>query len=529
MPDVTTSPVTSPQSIAGQLGLSIPGDETGNILALTKRAVKLQEEESKKITPMLEAQERAVEKGERESEEAFKKIEPFKPLPPPDQRQYQSNPLDTFFSLGSVFGILASAFTHSPWQNSFAASAAAIDARNKGDADAFAHALDEWKTNTNMMIERHKIQMDDWRAIHDKTKDDMAARDGLIRAYQAKYGDEQMAALREAGMFKEVEELQDRRNQAILGIEEAAPKIIAGATATEGLLKLRAANALPDTDPQKQKKITEAHQAITDGMMLTSKASGVIDMGSVQETAKLIAHYQMAPLSAFALRSPWGQAVMAMVGELNPDYSGPKYAEVSKAVQAFGPGKQGDQVRAINVAIQHIAVGREMARALENGDIQTFNRLGQAYAEETGNPVPTNFDAVKNILGEEITKAVVTGGGGAKERERAGEAWKRAASPEQLSQAFDSVEKLMAGQMVGLRKQYENATGLKDFDDKLLPATIDALARIQPGKEAATGGSSYEVPDSLRDIPNLKHSKSTGQYLDPATGTIYDASGNKVQ
>ena len=67
-------------------------------------------------------------------DDAFAKVEPFKPLPPPQQRQ--TDPIQAFGSFGSMFAILASGFTHQPAINSMNAAASAINAAKANDARA---------------------------------------------------------------------------------------------------------------------------------------------------------------------------------------------------------------------------------------------------------------------------------------------------------------------------------------------------------------------------------------------------------
>lgn len=241
-----------PKAIAKQLGLTIGGDHAGDITALAKRALDTQAASDKKITPMLEEQEKTLRKGEATSDAAFKEIPPFKPTPAPDQRQYQSDPLQSFFSLGSVVGILANAFEHQPWSNSFEAAAAAIDARNRGDAEAYKNAFEQWKANTDMLFKRHQVALQDWQALNEKTKGDMAARDALIRAWQAKYGADTDAALRAAGLYQQADEAITRKNTTILQMQEAYPKIVEGGMMTGAMLNLNA--AIKSGDPKQIKE-----------------------------------------------------------------------------------------------------------------------------------------------------------------------------------------------------------------------------------------------------------------------------------
>ena len=64
--------------------------------------------------------------------------------------KYRTDPLSSFGSLGSVFGMIASAFTHHPMQNAMEASAAAMNAIHAGDQRAYDQAHEAWKQNLDM-------------------------------------------------------------------------------------------------------------------------------------------------------------------------------------------------------------------------------------------------------------------------------------------------------------------------------------------------------------------------------------------
>ena len=195
----------------------------------------------------------------------------------------------------------------------------------------------------------------------------------------------------------------------------------------------------------------------------------------VNDVAKMIANYQMAPLSSQALRSPYGQAVMAKVAQLNPDYNAETYGGRSKAVRDFSTGKEGNAVRSFNVSISHLNTLDNLVGALGNGSVKMLNSAKQKFEQETGGTAPTNFDAAKSIVGDEIIKAIIGGGGALADRENAQNQIDKAESPAQLRGVIKTYKDLMAGQLKGLKKQYEDTTGLKDFDSRLTDETKSQL------------------------------------------------------
>lgn len=180
--------------------------------------------------------------------------------------------------------------------------------------------------------------------------------------------------------------------------------------------------------------------------------------------AKEIADYSVAPLSGFALRTPQGQAVMAAVQKFNPHYDATTYQTKQVAREAFATGKQGNIVRSLSVATNHLDQLGEAAHALAQHDMPAVNSIVNMYARHTGNSSITTFNAMKEIVGDEVVKAVVGTGGAESDRQAIKDAFNAANSPKQLEGVINHYEGLMAGQLNGLRRQYQRATGLKDFN-----------------------------------------------------------------
>lgn len=206
--------------------------------------------------------------------------------------------------------------------------------------------------------------------------------------------------------------------------------------------------------------------------------------------AQLIAHYQAPPLNGFALRTPQGQAIMAEVKQLNPKYDATTYQTKQAARTAFATGKQGNIVRSLSVATNHLDQLGEAAHALAQGDYPAVNAIVNTYARHTGSPGITSFNAMKEIVGDEVVKAVVGTGGAESDRDAIKEAFKAANSPAQLEGVINHYEGLMAGQLNGLRRQYQRATGLDDFN-----SFVSQLARQK--LTAAGRADSSQTPGPL--------------------------------
>lgn len=199
------------------------------------------------------------------------------------------------------------------------------------------------------------------------------------------------------------------------------------------------------------------------------------DPGSVEQTANMIANGQMPMLSGFSLKTPWGQAVVQRVAQIKPDYNAQDYTVGQQTRTAFAKGPQGNTVRSLNVAVQHLNTLSDLTDALGNGNLPALNKIANTWKTQTGQAAPTNFEAAKKIVADEVVKAIVGSGGAVADREQAAATINAASSPQQLKQVISTYQQLMGGQLSGLKQQYEANTGQKDFEKFLSPETQQKL------------------------------------------------------
>lgn len=213
-----------------------------------------------------------------------------------------------------------------------------------------------------------------------------------------------------------------------------------------------------------------------DGQPLTGQ--GYIDTLSPARAslAKGIAEYKVNP-NSLSVRGGHREQALADATRYNPDYDGAQFGARSKAVRDFATGTQGNTIRSLDVAIDHLDTLAQASKALQNGDSKTINSIRNQWREQTGSELPGNFDAIKTIVGSEIAKAVVGGQNALHDRLAAQEGATNAKSPEQIAGVIRSYKALMAGQLHGLRQQYEATTGLRNFNDRLRPSTLQELER----------------------------------------------------
>jgi hypothetical protein len=196
--------------------------------------------------------------------------------------------------------------------------------------------------------------------------------------------------------------------------------------------------------------------------------------------------------------SPTGIKFMSLVNQAYPSFDASQYGAKTKARNDFTTGKNGNTVRSLNVAVQHLDQLGQLSDAMANGNVQLVNRVGNFIASQTGNPAPTNFNAAKQLVGDEIVKAIVGAGGGVSDREEAAHNISSASSPAQLAGVIRTYQGLLSGQLVGLRQQYQKSTGLDDFEDFLAPETrakLEAHGAASGAAPPPSGGGGQITPE----------------------------------
>jgi hypothetical protein len=210
--------------------------------------------------------------------------------------------------------------------------------------------------------------------------------------------------------------------------------------------------------------------------------SGVVAGGGMDEnserTARAIASGQLPAPTGMALLNPKNQRILGRVMEINPEYDATSVDAKKKAARDFTSGNQGNAMRSFAVAGQHLDQLGTLVDALDNGNIQLVNKLGNAYSQQTGSPAVTNFEAAKDVVSKEVIKAIVgSGSGGVAERAELAHLMENAKSPAQLKGVISQYRSLMAAQHDALLQQ-RDAAGLPR---STLPKYTDANGSAPAG------------------------------------------------
>jgi hypothetical protein len=204
-------------------------------------------------------------------------------------------------------------------------------------------------------------------------------------------------------------------------------------------------------------------------------------------TAQNIANGNIPPVTG-----PNASKIMNEVIAIKPDFKASDYGLQTSSEKAFNQGKQGDKVRSLNVVAEHFNTLDKAADALQSGDVRAINAVSQFIQTQTGKPAPTNFNAVKEILADEIVAAVVPGVGALADRQAIKKTILASSSPEQLKGIVANYKELIGGQLNGLETQYKAGTGRSDFKSRYL--TPAARQGLSPKANEDTGAVDTNNP-----------------------------------
>lgn len=191
-----------------------------------------------------------------------------------------------------------------------------------------------------------------------------------------------------------------------------------------------------------------------------------------------------------------------------------------QVLEDFEKGKTNQTIQAINTAVNHMGALDPLIDALGTGDIRLINQAKLAYQKATGQPAPTNYAAVAEMVTGEVSKAALPGGGSAPEREALGAPFEGANSPTALHSAVNQMKTILAGKTIAIKNTWDQATAGRhgDFSRWLTPATQKALGAefsASPSSGPSTGQNSppWAPPAATETVPTATGPNGQKLYL----------------
>jgi hypothetical protein len=358
----------------------------------------------------------------------------------------------------------------------------------EGNLEAYTQATKEWEEATKKTIENNNLELEKYRMVIEDKKLNIDQMSAALNVVSTETGNkvlfDQTMAKNFTGYLNTYDKMISSQERLKLALDKSQ------GLDEKSQAPLRAGVEEAIKNPDIVNKWDSAMYlrikgyADTIGVKIPDQVS---PKGSQPRSAPAMALQQFIEEKRKAGSEPTSQEIA--------DFNAHQQGQL-RATRDFATGKQGQQINSLNVGISHLETLRSLGDALKNGSVKRFNEIAQKWAEETGNPAPTNFDTAKDIVGAEVMKAIVVGGGGVTERNAIRDQFARAGSPAAIGGAIDTAEKLLAGQFVGLKRQYEQTTGQTDFDSRMTDEALSIYQKLSPAGGAASvsdGGKPKQV------------------------------------
>lgn len=149
------------------------------------------------------------------------------------------------------------------------------------------------------------------------------------------------------------------------------------------------------------------------------------------------------------------QAAIDQILQKYPNYATSDYDIEKGVMKSATSGKIADSLTAFNTAISHATQAQSAADALDNGDVRTLNKVGNALGLEFGSDKTTNFNAIKSALTGEVSKVFKGGQATDAEIKEVQGPLNAANSPAQLKGALNTVIHLMNSKRDALKQQVD--------------------------------------------------------------------------
>ncbi len=185
--------------------------------------------------------------------------------------------------------------------------------------------------------------------------------------------------------------------------------------------------------------------------------------GQPSAMAQAVASGQMKWGDVISPRTPMSvkQQFAAEVKAINPQFNSGDFTVEQKAREAFTSGNYSQQLNAINTAREHMKTFSQLADALSNNDVQSLNKIGNAFGVQFGSDRATNFQIASQAFGGEVGKAFEGAGVTQSERDSASKSFSPNMSPGQLKGAAMTVDRLLAGKQTALQQTYDQSQKAK--------------------------------------------------------------------
>ena len=178
-------------------------------------------------------------------------------------------------------------------------------------------------------------------------------------------------------------------------------------------------------------------------------------------------------------------ALLAEARKINPTYNEGDYNNRNKAVGYWQIGKGSQQLQSFKTVQGHLDSMNKLIDALQNGDIKAANKVFNFFRTQLGDTNVTNFETAKQVVANEVVRAISAVGGTSAlaDRQEAARIFDAAKTPAMLKESIGVLQDLISSKVDTARGFYQTATGRDDFDKLIAPTTISAPATTSTAAE----------------------------------------------
>jgi len=434
----------------------------------------------------------------------------FQDLPTEKQVEIR-DPMKALFQFMPMLALLGGAVNKRFSMAAMDAATAAMNAQKAGDYAKREEAHQQWMDATKRAVEGNSLMLNRYEIAMNRRKASMDEIKSEMEAIASENGDLVTLANLQKGNMEVISKAMDVHTKAL----EPIAKVYAAALAAQNRGKAYSTsngtalnyangtfvvaagpNAGQPYDPARDGEIqTISARPRNTGMQLLQSARA--EWAKTHNGAEMPVEEQKKFLIDFSAQS--------------------------KAMAKATSGKWQDNIIAANTALQHLDVLQQAAADLNTGDVQAVNGFVQAVATEFGRPEAVDFNSAKEVVADELIKAVIGSGGGVTDRQAAKDKLKAQMSPEQMAGALSIQKGLLAGRLDSLHRAYVETTNGNDFARYLSPAAAQAMmnAGMDPTAPPKTGA------DAPAGGQQAGSGASASQALDLPAGGIHSAPPNK--
>lgn len=209
--------------------------------------------------------------------------------------------------------------------------------------------------------------------------------------------------------------------------------------------------------------------------------------------------------AGFALKSPYFQSLIQMVGQYDPTFDAANYNARSKArTDLTSPnGTGGKTINALNTAIQHAGKLSDLIEKLDNYEYPLANAVVNPLRTAVGKTPVTNFNVVAPQLMKEIERAWRGTGGSAGEIQKLIDTMGANKGRQQQREALNEFVDLVEGKLNSTTTQRDNIMGPAAAS---IPVLFDQnkpiLARIKERAASATTSTTSTIADGTEGTVN---------------------------